>query len=76
MILENNDIYLIIFKNHGKIIFASIRASFSLDEGHRVDGMFLASAARVVLPHGPRVIQIIIPRSGGKRETAMGRGGR
>lgn len=26
--------------------------------------MFLASAAHVVLPHGPRVAQIIIPRSG------------
>lgn len=28
--------------------------------------MFLASAAHVVLPHGPRVAQIIIPRSGGE----------
>jgi len=31
--------------------------------------MFLASAAHVVLPHGPRVAQIIIPRSEGEWET-------
>lgn len=55
-----------------KRYFSPIRASFSLDEGHRVDGMFLASAARVVLPHGPRVIQIIIPRSGGERGDSDG----
>jgi len=35
--------------------------------------MFLASAAHVVLPHGPRVAQIIIPRSEGEWET-RGRG--
>jgi len=36
--------------------------------------MFLASAAHVVLPHGPRVAQIIIPRSGGERREWTARG--
>lgn len=50
--------------NHEKIIFSNSR--FFLDEGRQVGEMFLASAAHVVLPHGPRVAQIIIPRSGGE----------
>lgn len=50
--------------NHEKIIFSNSR--FFLDEGRQVGGMFLASAAHVVLPHGPRVAQIIISRSGGE----------
>lgn len=54
-------------QNHEKIIFSNSR--FFLDEGRQVGGMFLASAAHVVLPHDPRVAQIIIPRSEGKWAT-------